>query len=119
MTKAQKIEDDETSLGKDFGTFKEDFDKFKEDQDLLGEKVCNYTKIMYLIIWRDFLKIKQKIARETRFEVNLTKWMLWFDDNFEFCFFKVNGKIQTLNDNAHDIQDENEKIKEQIKQLEG
>jgi len=69
MTKAQKIEDDETSLGKDFGTFKEDFDKFKEDQDLLGEK--------------------------------------------------VNGKIQTLNDNAHDIQDENEKIKEQIKQLEG
>ena len=39
MTKAQKIEDDETSLGKDFGTFKEDFDKFKEDQDLLGEKV--------------------------------------------------------------------------------
>ena len=42
MTKAQKIEDDETSLGKDFGTFKEDFDKFKEDQDLLGEKVYTY-----------------------------------------------------------------------------
>ena len=42
MTKAQKIEDDETSLGKDFGTFKEDFDKFKEDQDLLGEKVLMY-----------------------------------------------------------------------------
>ena len=45
MTKAQKIEDDETSLGKDFGTFKEDFDKFKEDQDLLGEKVCNYHSV--------------------------------------------------------------------------
>ena len=39
MTKAQKIEDDETSLGKDFGNFKDDFDKFKEDQDLLSEKV--------------------------------------------------------------------------------
>ena len=46
MTKAQKIEDDETSLGKDFGTFKEDFDKFKEDQDLLGEKVCIHTNVV-------------------------------------------------------------------------
>ena len=51
MTKAQKIEDDETSLGKDFGTFKEDFDKFKEDQDLLGEKVLTYVWAHSIITW--------------------------------------------------------------------
>ena len=51
MTKAQKIEDDETSLGKDFGTFKEDFDKFKEDQDLLGEKVYIHNSGAPRRIW--------------------------------------------------------------------
>ena len=70
MTKAQKIEDDETSLGKDFGTFKEDFDKFKEDQDLLGEKV--YIQSFDEIFGK---YVKQKIARETRFEVNSVNLM--------------------------------------------
>ena len=70
MTKAQKIEDDETSLGKDFGTFKEDFDKFKEDQDLLGEKVQYKNMWSFDEIFEKY--VKQEIVRETRFKINST-----------------------------------------------
>merc|ERR1711944_294620 len=39
MTKAQKIEEDESTLTNFFKKFKQDFDQFKEDQDVQGEKV--------------------------------------------------------------------------------
>ena len=84
MTKAQKIEDDETSLGKDFGTFKEDFDKFKEDQDLLGEKVY----IQYVVfdeIFEKQIEIKQEIALKTRFKINTVNSRFKKDVNLQFA----------------------------------
>merc|ERR1712045_234750 len=69
MTKAQKIEEDESTLTNFFKEFKQDFDQFKEDQDVQGEK--------------------------------------------------VHVKMDSLTQESRELQDDNDKIKEKIRQLEG
>ena len=69
MIKAQKIEEDESSLTKDLNLFKEDFDHFKEDQDLRGEK--------------------------------------------------IDAKLEIVTKDAKDLHEDNDKILEKIRQLEG
>ena len=69
MTKAQKIEEDESTLTNFFKEFKQDFDQFKEDQDVQGEK--------------------------------------------------VHVKMDSLTQESRELHDDNDKIKEKIRQLEG